>query len=710
MNEQEYMNKLKQKAENAPIPESISPENMKKMLDEHMTTTKPSKEQKKPTSSKKWLAYTTVACAMLLVVSGAGLTMATKNMIKQSETSMDMAQEACVEETGAAAEDDASDSDLACATDLNTPESYEEYYDTIKSNLDAYYDSFAQVQDSNKRSDLQVKDFNTSKAENSVVFEDAAMESGTNSDFSTTNIQEENIDEGDIIKTDGKYIYKVSTKIEDGLLTNTLSIIKTVNGKLTLESTIHLDSCFTDNKEDYVYFKEFYLYQNQLVLVFMNDFDKPETTIVIYDVTNKSNPVKKKVIPQSGSYESSRIHEGILYTISNFSNADFSTKKPYENYIPSVAGKLIDCSNIHFPENVLAESTYVVSSIDLNTLEVTDSIAVPTAGGQIYVSDRSIYIYGNVYSEPGKTKLLRVAYREGKLSPGKSTIITGYVYDSFALSEYNGYLRILATISPSNINLLREDSDMIPKTNATNDIINDEAVDMSQLTENINVLYILDENMSLVSKISGIAPGEQIKSVRYIGDMGYLVTYENVDPLFAIDLSDPENPEIKGRLTVPGFSNYLHPYADGLLFGLGEEYDPQTQTFEGLKISMFDISNPTNIQVKDQYILDEAYYAPAQYNHKALMINPEKNIIGFLYQEQVGADNGIYVTNCYFVTYEYQEDYGFMESGMYLVDTEDYDSDQVRGIYIGDYLYISTSNSVTSYQLNGEDAIDILIE
>lgn len=715
MNEQEYMNKIKQQAENVPIPDSISPENMKKMLDEKIATSTDVKEQPKLVNTRKWVKYTAVACTVLILAGGTGFSILSKNMIKNSEESAaisgetaDVADEACMEES----EDTGSSDVLAYETSLHSPSSYDEYYNTIKETLDNYYDEFAQVETEDSMEKFSVKEFSSQAEEDLLTNADTSKDSIADfRDYSTTNTQEATIDEGDIIKTDGNYIYKLTTNNSDGQSSNILSIIKAENGNLTSESSIDLNQCFDTEENAYVYFQEFYLYQNYLVLLFTDEFDKTETTIVVYDIKDKANPEKKKVLVQSGSYQSSRISDGYLYTISIFSGADFSTQQPYTNYIPSVDGALIDCSQIYYPDNVLAQSTYVVTSVNLQSLETSDSIALPTGGGDIYVSDQSIYLYGPVYEEPGKTEFLRIGYEKGKLIPGKSATITGYVYDNYAISEYNHNLRIIATISPDRINLLRSDDVFIPKS-ATADVAveNNTSEETEELTEDINVLYIFDENMSLVSKLSGIAPGEQVKSVRYIGDMGYLVTYETVDPLFAIDLSDPNNPKITGRLTVPGFSNYLHPYANGLLLGIGEEYTPKDQTFVGLKLSMFDISDPANIEVANQLILENGYYSTAQYNHKALMIDPKKNIFGFFYQEQTEGENYTYTTNNYFVTYQYDQKNGFVETGRYKVDMESYEVDTIRGLYIDDYLYISTNHSITSYELNGTKQIDRIIE
>lgn len=691
MNEQEYMNQIKKQTENVKIPESISPENMKKMLEENAGAN----TQTNTTIRKQrhWAKYTVAACVALLVVGGTGF-----SFLKLQHKSSSADNDVYTDELGAESAPEDS-KDTAYKTAWNTPGSYDDYYDTIKASMDEYYDSFAEVETSDIASYDAKEAAMPEAAADSLQMADygAAMASEDRTDYSTTNTQEENIDEGDIIKTDGTYIYKV-TKVNNGSkLTNSLSIIHTDNGKMKLESTIDLDNCLEQKDDAYVYFSEFYLYKNNLILLFTSDYDKTETKIVIYDIKDKSNPTRKKILSQSGNYNSSRISNGVLYTISNFSGADFTTKEPYSNYIPSVNGDLIDCGQIIYPDDVFVQSTYVVTGTDIDSCETTDQAAVPTSGGNVYMSDKAIYLYGPKSHETNKTEFLRIAYQDGKLTPGGSAVVSGHLYDSFAVSEYNGYLRIITTISPNNISLFREDDILYTKEAAVDTATED---DTEEPTESINVLYILNENMEPVSKLSGIAPGEDVKAVRFMGDMGYLVTYENTDPLFAIDLSDPENPKIKGKLTVPGFSNYLHLYEDGLLLGLGEEYTPQDQTYVGLKMTMFDISNPVDIKAENQLIIENAYYSSAQNNHKALMIDTEKNLFGFFYQEQIEGNDYSYTTNNYYVTYSYDKENGFTETGRYKVDMESYEVDEIRGVYIGDYLYISTCDTTTSYQLN----------
>lgn len=138
----------------------------------------------------------------------------------------------------------------------------------------------------------------------------------------------------------------------------------------------------------------------------------------------------------------------------------------------------------------------------------------------------------------------------------------------------------------------------------------------------------------MVGHIDELAKGESIKSSRFLGNMVYFVTFRNTDPLFAVDASNPENPVIVNEVKLPGFSEYLHPYGDGLLFGLGYEADESDGKLRNVKMSMFDISNPADIVEVDREQL-EAFYSGAMYEHRAMLVNPKRNLIGFAVEENV---------------------------------------------------------------------------
>lgn len=746
MNEQDLINKINEETKNLSIPDSISPENMKRMLDEQSgewnifeTDNTLSKNNvisidKSNTISKRNRTirrFTAAACVVLCLVGGI-TAIHLGNDKNMSESAYDMSSDAIDEEAketvDAGAEENAAEStdsetfedELVYHTNLQSPSSYDAYYETLSTAFQEYYDSLATVTtddiavyeeslgtvwDRAVEKESSVADSLFSEAQ---YASESAVDTATKdtNDFSSTNTQEKNIDEGDIIKTDGKYIYKVISNFNNdtGYTDQSLTITETDNGSLKVLATIDLSELSEDKENEYLDFHEFYLYNDYIVLLYTrqnyaSEDTITETNILIYDIKDRENPKQKKAFTQSGWYESSRISDGFLYTISDFSETNLDTPTPYTNYIPSINGKTVECSNIYYPRNIMMTTTYVVTSLDLNNpTDFTDTKAIPTNGGQTYVSDSSIYFYTTLHDDVTKTEITKVYYDKGKLNPGENAIIAGYLYDSFALSEYNGHLRIVATIPANNIALLRDITRLGVATTSE-----DTSITNVEIKEDVNVIYILDRNMQLTGKLSGIAPGEQIYSARFMGDIGYFVTFRNTDPLFSVDLSNPSNPTILGQLKIPGFSNYLHFYENDLLMGFGEEIDAKTGEFLGLKLSMFDISDPSNVTEQDKYIIKDSEYSDAQYNHKALMINTEKNIFGFIYCHM---DDVTYDYAYYYVTYTYDKEDGFIETARYPIsDGSEYETNGVRGVYIGDYLYIATNKSLTSYKIGSTNPI-----
>lgn len=753
MNEQDFMKKIDEKTKNLQIPESINPDNMKKMLDETLQT-QPDQLHNESDAGKRnrrIRRFTAAACVVLVIAGGIGISQINrKGFLSDTAFESKQANNDTADMTAESAGDtDSGNSgfgkDLAYQTKFRTPDSYEDYFNTVKSAYDAYYDRIATVE----TDDIMLEESAAGAADESMsdsVVEDAVMENAkdfsldtnagsadrsinntsaaaskemkttsnpdtSNGEYSKTNTQEKNIDEGDIIKTDGTYIYRVTNNYDQAIGDNIYSLVitKTDNGKLTPVTTINLTDLKPKNDSVYFDFHEFYLYDNQLVILYsVEDYSTGSsgsmTYIAVYNVKHKDKPALTKKLSQSGWYEDSRISDGYLYMITNYDCGNFTDIKRYKDYVPTVDDNTIPCENIYYTDNVLMDTSHVVTSLNLsNPTEFSDSKSIPVNGSSVYVSDNAIYFYASLYDEITKTEIMKMYYDKGKLTVGNSAVIAGSLYGPFAINEYDGHLRIAATIPANNISLLWRGGIAELK----------EAADASDSTvrEDVNALYILDDNLNLTGKLTGIAPGERIYSARFMGNTGYFVTYKNTDPLFSVDLSDPANPTILGTLKIPGFSNYLHPYGDGILLGFGEETDPETQEFLGLKLSMFDISDPANVKEDDKLIIEDAMYSDAQYDYKSMMIDPEKNIFGFLYYAETKQD-GYYSGNgkYYYVTYAYDEEYGFIETAKYVInDGSEYETAGVRGIYIGDYLYICTNRQITSYKLNSEEKIDRII-
>ena len=220
----------------------------------------------------------------------------------------------------------------------------------------------------------------------------------------------------------------------------------------------------------------------------------------------------------------------------------------------------------------------------------TDSAAVFGNAGLYYVSGENIYICEDDYSgeetEVAQTCIRKIGYKDGVLEAKGQTKIDGILHDSFSIDEYKGNLRLVTTVSQAGnqaVPLLKSGVAEEPGTEI----------------EDSNSLYVLNADLEITGEIHDLAEGEQIYSARFIGDAGYFVTYRQTDPLFSVDLSDAAEPKIIGALKIPGFSEYLHPFGEGKLLGIGMDVDETGTVTNGVKVSMFDISDPSEMCIRD---------------------------------------------------------------------------------------------------------------
>jgi uncharacterized secreted protein with C-terminal beta-propeller domain len=202
------------------------------------------------------------------------------------------------------------------------------------------------------------------------------------------------------------------------------------------------------------------------------------------------------------------------------------------------------------------------------------------------------------------TTIHKIQVNNGEISYISKVSVPGRILNQFSMDEHNNFFRIATTVGSS----------------------------WDQTNKSKNNIYILNENLEQISSIEGIAEGEQIYSSRFMGDKAYLVTFRNTDPLFTIDLSDPYNPRILGYLKIPGYSNYLHPYDDTHIIGIGkdtiESDNPDFAWYQGLKIAIFNVSDFENPKEIDNITIgDRGTDSPALYDHKAFLFDKDKELL-----------------------------------------------------------------------------------
>jgi len=531
-------------------------------------------------------------------------------------------------------------------------------------------------------------------ARNEMIFDGIATAedssaSTASTDYSDTNLQVIGVQEADIIKTDGKYIYVYGQ--------NTLYIVEANNGVLKLVSSIkgddtnQLDKYGVDGSAiidaDYGVTREMYLSENYLVIINIASVVEAQ----VFDITNPSDPILLNKYTQEGNYLSSRMIGEDLYLVTQkYVNTGEIDKNTPSTFVPRCG--IDDKFDLVAPEDIYIntefQDTYVSNYIVVGGIHLAkdtqelSSIAIFGCGNNIYSSLENMYIAAGYSTTKNQitsdfTKIYRISIKDGKVFMAAEGSVFGTVLNQFSMDEYEGNFRIVTT------------------SHSYNTISSKEGSLVNSNSSSVNALYTLDQDLNIVGKLEDVAPGERVYSVRFDGATGYFVTFRQVDPLFTVDLSDPKNPTILSALKIPGFSEYMHPYTDGLLFGLGRNVDAQTGRTKGLKLSMFDTKDATNVIEASSFVISEFNYSPAEYNHKAILINSDKNIIGF------PVEGGKYLI------YSYDYNQKIFVRNATLTASDNSNIINTRGIFIGNYLYLyDRLTGIKSYAMDGYTLID----
>lgn len=416
------------------------------------------------------------------------------------------------------------------------------------------------------------------------------------SDYSTTNIQVEGVDEPDILKTDGTYIYMI--------LNNEVVILKAY--------PVEEAKVLSRIKAEHWAVSIFVRGSN---LVLFERFDG--TYIKIYDISSRSLPRLIQNIHLSGHYYDSRLIDDRVYIIvtqhaGHYSYSDNTTEISLPTIESNGSYKTVDASEVcYFDEPAPYYEFTMIASIDLRDMTLGYEVYLTDGAQGLYVSKKNLYIVSKDYMrfhpefEDSDTEISvvhKISITNGEIEYIGKGEVPGEVLNQFSMDEYDGYFRIATTKGEA----WRTGSDAM------------------------NNLYILDGSMEVVGKLEGLAPGERIYSARFIGDRCYLVTFKKVDPFFVIDLTEPESPTVLGELKIPGYSDYLHPYDENHIIGLGKDTIDMGDfaRFQGVKLSLFDVTDVAHPAEVSQYIIgDRGTYSSASRNHKAFLFSSSKNLL-----------------------------------------------------------------------------------
>ncbi len=521
-----------------------------------------------------------------------------------------------------------------------------------------------------------------------------AKSSESSSNHSTTNLQVDGIDEADIVKTDGTFIY-----VAGG---NAVRIYRADGAAVALADTIALPrdpssghSLITD---------ELYIDKGRLV-VLAHTWGNASSCFV-YSVDARGAASLLKEVSIEGSLLSSRKNGDVVTLVANQYVYGWWPDIP-EIITPVIKDSAVSSSFRPMETDKImcypgsSQPQYlIIASIDIrNTEQAANIEAILGSGTAMYMNDRHLYIAQETYKDAQgpMTSITRYALDGIQFGFSGGALIPGYLLNQFAMDEYQGNLRVATTEWSKAVTT--------------------------------NSVYVLDRNMNIQGSLTGLAPDEQIFAVRFMGDQGYVVTFRQVDPLFVLDLSDPAKPVVTGELKIPGFSNFLYPVGESLLLGVGESTEPA-----GIKFSLFDVSDRGRPRELHHYILQgDGTYSDILHNHKALMFYAEKGLLAFdaTIQDSAipgspmpllpdaglsnpaegGSSYGSFRSPAYFsgaILLEFSKAEGFREKDRipYSGSSAVYDStgaylgDPVRRLcYIGQYLYYVQGDRIQAYRL-----------
>ena len=673
MNEQEILTQLRKAAEEIEIPEALKPEQIEKQLQEQKAKQQQENQHLEPKKSKKIIPWrrlgSMVAVLALVVCSGIYITVTRVDKNSGTGQTDSIAMTDTQQTVGEAGETGYVDV-TALGTMYHPASDYKEVYQTL---LKGYQQNWIEEETSaetstaasgamNSGSDKYYYSDGAEYGSAVVDLTEGSKEGGK--DYSTTNLQMEGVDESDIAKIDGSYIYTVEDKyivitdIRDGKLKEVTRFLPKDCGASDRVMEIYVDG---DQLILVVQCYETSLEEDSAFCYEMNG--KNTTQIQVYSIVDRKNPEFEGRLIQDGYYNTSRKIGDVVYLFTQYnmtSDVVGYVEKEYTSVIPKVNGEKVAASEIYLPESS-GESGILVSSLDVNKPDkVLDSKLVISGYAQTYISKDALYLYEEDYDGAMITNIAKFALDEGRISGVAAAAVRGYVRDTFAINASDGYLRVLTT-------------------------------DYSTEDE-VNALYILDENMKLTGQLTGIAPGEEIYAARFMGNTGYFVTYRNTDPLFTVDLSDPAKPEIIGELKVTGFSEYLHFWDDTHLLGVGYESDEKTGNIENIKLSMFNIENPGEVTEEAKLVLKDVDYSEALYDYKSVIISKDKNLIGLVCEDYSGSR-----TKQTYQIYSYENGTFKKQAEIPGINGANYEN--VRGMYSGNVFYLWINDNITSYDM-----------
>lgn len=532
--------------------------------------------------------------------------------------------------------------------------------------------------------------------------DESAQVSAESSSYGKTNLQVDGVDEGDIVKTDGKNIYVLSSDriyvldvsdpknmktlnsfpayvSDDGTKCETQDMYLTSGKLITVVSTYkEVDTGYSDS--------------DSYSVACYAGFDYLNTVISVYNITDPKSPVMEFSYVCDGTYVSSRISDGKFIYVGRYtipfdyseSNEELSTETLKENCVPTeiINGReraRINANNICVRDTDDPTVYQTVASFNINDCENTFySGAALGYCEDVYCDGEYLFVSSYDYLEKSKniqgvdsyavTNITAYRIDNNALTNVGSVTLPGSIIGQFSMDRYNGYFRA--------------------------------AVESTYKNDSASYVFVINDKLEIVSRTEAFGLGENIKSVRFVGNTAYAVTFYQTDPLFVIDLSDIKNPKVVGELKIPGFSSYLHPVGDNLVLGIGEGGD-ENGTDGSAEIKLFDVSDPKNPKCVDTFNMKNTYIND---DHRAF-ISLGNGRYGVIIEQYDDVYVNISRVKALVVDIN---DSKISKTEYYMGPVND-DMYFTRATYIGDNLFVVGDSGVISYSLSTSERLGTYI-
>jgi uncharacterized secreted protein with C-terminal beta-propeller domain len=439
--------------------------------------------------------------------------------------------------------------------------------------------------------------------------------------FSRTNVQEADVDEPDVVKTDGRHIFTLRPNPDDRSRQR-LTSIAVEDGRPALTGGVLLPKAGR---------YELLLAGNRVLAMASDGYSRrgARTIVAVVDVTDPADMRITDVVRLEGSYASARMVGGVARLVLNSAvgpeferptgwtksalkkakerNLAVIDRARIEDWFPRYKvedasgnkrseGPLCTCATTYRPKSFAGFGTSSVVTIDPDAANPRNSAGVLGASETIYASSDNLYVATRALRKPS-TSLHRFDISDPKGARyAASGLVRGSVLNQWSLDEHEGTLRVATT----------------------------EREGRASSASTVTVLDVAGPELKEVGRVGGLGKGERIYGVRFMGDTGYVVTFRQIDPLHVVDLSDPRKPRVAGELKIPGYSAYLHPTDDGRLLGIGQDVDPKRGFPLGTQVSLFDVSDPTKPGRIDKTTYENTRSHVDEDHHAFLYWEPER--------------------------------------------------------------------------------------